>query len=95
MQYQPSRGRTSCNSLRPAGNRPLTKSGFLRIYGHPFYIAWPGSPGKSLLDLRVYRDRRGHHFLPCDFSFNDPMSTSLSDLAPQRMTEQAVNVISV
>ena len=65
---------------------PLTESGFLRIYGHPCYPHGPGLPEKALLDLRVYRARRSHHFLPCDLSFNDPMFTSLAGLAPQRVT---------
>jgi len=65
---------------------PLTESGFLRIYGHPSYPHGPGSPEKALLDLRAYRARRGHHFLPCDLSFSDPMFRSLDGLAPQRVT---------
>lgn len=39
---------------------PLTENGFLRIYGHPAYPGGPGSPAHALLDLRVYRQRRGH-----------------------------------
>ncbi|MEK7952995.1 TA system VapC family ribonuclease toxin [Luteolibacter soli] len=65
---------------------PLTESGFLRIYGHPSYPHGPGSPEKALMDLRAYRARRGHHFLPCDLSLSDPMFTSLAGLAPQRVT---------
>jgi len=65
---------------------PLTESGFLRIYGHPSYPHGPGSPEKALMDLKAYRARRGHHFLPCDLSFADPLFTSLTGLAPQRVT---------
>ncbi|MCW1887506.1 hypothetical protein OKA04_22410 [Luteolibacter flavescens] len=66
---------------------PITESGFLRIYGHPSYPHGPGSPEKALLDLKAYRARRGHHFLPCDLSFDDPLLTSLAGLTPQRLTD--------
>lgn len=65
----------------------LTENGFLRIYGHPSYPNGPGSPGKALLDLKAYRARRGHHFLPCDLSFDDPLFTDIKVLTPKQLTD--------
>lgn len=65
----------------------LTENGFLRIYGHPSYPRGPGSPEKALLDLKAYRSRRGHHFLPCDLSFDDAVFPSLSGLTPKQLTD--------
>lgn len=65
----------------------LTENGFLRIYGHPAYPNGPGSPGKALLDLKAYRARRGHRFLPCDLSFDDPSFTDIKSLTPKQLTD--------
>jgi toxin-antitoxin system PIN domain toxin len=65
----------------------LTENGFLRIYGHPSYPNGPGSPAKALLDLNVYRARRGHCFLPCDLSFDDPRFTDIKGLTPKQLTD--------
>ncbi|MEI6653877.1 MAG: TA system VapC family ribonuclease toxin [Verrucomicrobiota bacterium] len=66
---------------------PLTENGFLRIYGHPSYPGGPGSPAQALLDLRVYRRRRGHRFLPCDLSFDDPAFLDLTNVTPRQLTD--------
>jgi len=65
----------------------LTENGFLRIYGHPSYPNGPGSPGKALLDLKAYRSRRGHRFLPCDLSFDDPLFADIKGLTPKQLTD--------
>jgi toxin-antitoxin system PIN domain toxin len=65
----------------------LTENGFLRIYGHPSYPNGPGSPGKALLDLKAYRARRGHRFLPCDLSFDDPCFKDLGGVTPKQLTD--------
>jgi toxin-antitoxin system PIN domain toxin len=66
---------------------PLTENGFLRIYGHPSYPGGPGSPAQALLDLRVYRKRRGHRFLPCDLSLDDPALPDLTNVTPKQLTD--------
>jgi toxin-antitoxin system PIN domain toxin len=65
----------------------LTENGFLRIYGHPSYPQGPGSPEAALQDLQVYRKRRGHHFLACDLSFDDPLFTDLRGVTPKQLTD--------
>lgn len=66
---------------------PLTENGFLRIYGHPSYPGGPGSPALARLDLRVYRKRRGHRFLPCDISFDDARFLDLTNVTPRQLTD--------
>ena len=66
---------------------PLTENGFLRIYGHPAYPGGPGSPAQALLDLRAYRQRRGHRFLPCALSFVDPVFLDLTGVTPKHLTD--------
>ncbi len=65
----------------------LTENGFLRIYGHPSYPRGPGSPEKALFDLKAYRGRRGHQFLACDLSLDDPMFITLGGLTPKQITD--------
>jgi toxin-antitoxin system PIN domain toxin len=65
----------------------LTGNGFLRIYGHPSYPHGPGSPERAMVDLRGYRNRRGHRFLPCDLSFDDPIFASLGGVTPKQLTD--------
>lgn len=66
---------------------PLTENGFLRVYGHPSYPGGPGSPAQALADLQVYRRRKGHRFLPCDLSFDDPLFADLSTVTPKQLTD--------
>ena len=64
----------------------LTENGFLRIYGHPSYPGGPGSPSRALEDLRAYRRRKGHCFLPCDLSFDTPAFKDLKGITPKQLT---------
>lgn len=65
----------------------LTENGFLRIYGHPSYPGGPGSPARALEDLRAYRQRKGHCFLPCDLSLDDQIFKDLARVTPKQLTD--------
>lgn len=40
-----------------------------------------------LADLKASRSRRGHRFLPCDLSFDDPCFTDIKGLTPKQVTD--------
>lgn len=69
------------------GTCALTENGFLRIYGHPSYPGGPGSPARALEDLRAYRQREGHCFLPCDLTFDDDIFKDLGRVTPKQLTD--------
>ena len=65
----------------------LTENGFLRIYGHPSYPGGPGSPARAVEDLKAYRRRDGHCFLPCDLSFDDAVFKEVEGVTPKQLTD--------
>lgn len=87
FQHAPARFWLRSNPRVALATCSLTEMGFLRVYGHPSYPGGPGSHEHALQDLQAYRQRKGHCFLPCDLSFDNPAFSGLAGLTPKELTE--------